>query len=107
MHVGQQWKPDYFNMRCAQIKEQKKKCSSKMTVTSMKWTNKGDIDCWVQLLSSFPPSLMFDPVDVKAGDLTKEPVFHGRKHRVILLSFFFLEEPLSTLLLASIMPLLK
>lgn len=58
-----------------------------MTATSMKLTNKGDIDCWVQLLPSFPPSLMFDPVDVKAGDLTKESVLHGRKHRVISLSF--------------------
>lgn len=62
----------------------------------MKWTNKGDIDCRVQLLPSFPPSLMFDPVDVKAGFLTKEPVWRGRKHHVIS----FLEEPLSLLLLA-------
>lgn len=77
---------DSFGKRWAQIKEQKKKLSSKVTVTSMKWTNKGDIDCWVQLLPSFPPSLMFDPVDVKAGDLTKEPVWQGRKHRVISLS---------------------
>lgn len=40
----------------------------------MKLTNKGDIDGGVQLLPSFPPSLMFDPVDVKAGFCTKEPV---------------------------------
>lgn len=79
---------DSLDKRCVQIKEQKKKPHSETTVTSMKWTNKGDIDCWVQLLPSFPPSLMFDPVDVKAGDLTKEPVWQGRKHRVISLSFF-------------------
>lgn len=80
---------DSFDKRCVQIKEQEKKLHSETTVTSIKWTNKGDIDCWVQLLPSFPPSLMFDPVDVKAGDLTKEPVWKGRKHHVISISLFF------------------
>lgn len=44
-------------------------------LTLMKLTNKGDIDGLVQLLLSLPPSLMFDPVDVKAGCSTKEPVW--------------------------------
>lgn len=48
----------------------------------MKLTNKGDIDCRVQLLPSFPPSLLFDPVDVKAGFSTKKPVWRGRNHHV-------------------------
>lgn len=56
-------------------------------LTWMKLTNKGDIDCRVQLLPSFPPSLLFDPVDVKAGSSTKHPVWRGRKHHVV---FFFL-----------------
>lgn len=51
-------------------------------LTWLKLTNKGDIDCGVQLLPSFPPSLLFDPVDVKAGLSTKEPVWRGRNHRV-------------------------
>lgn len=68
----------------------------------MKWTNKGDIDCRVQLLSSFPPSLMFDPVDVKAGFLTKEPVWRGRKHHVI----FFGGAPFTTFV-SHFMPKLK
>ena len=53
----------------------------------MKLTNKGDIDGRVQLLPSFPPSLMFDPVDVKAGFSTKEAVWSERKHHAIF--FFF------------------
>lgn len=58
-------------------------------LTLMKLTNKGDIDGLVQLLPP-PPSLMFDPVDVKAGCSTKEPVCSRRKHHAI---FFFLRSP--------------
>lgn len=76
--------------RCAPIKQWKIFLKGQW-LTSMKLTNKGDIDCRVQLLPSFPPSLMFDPVDVKAGFLTKEPVWRGRKHHVIP---FFVEKPL-------------
>lgn len=55
-------------------------------------TNKGDIDGRVQLLPSFPPSRMFDPVDVKAGTSTKKPVWsRRRKHPPPLL--FFGEDP--------------
>lgn len=50
----------------------------------MKLTNKGDIDWPLQLLPSFPPSLLFDPVDVKAGSSTKHPVWKGRKHLFFL-----------------------
>lgn len=60
-------------------------------LTWMKLTNKGDIDCRVQLLPSFPPSLLFDPVDVKAGSSTKRPVWRGRKHHAV---FFFFLTPL-------------
>lgn len=45
----------------------------------IKLTNNGDIDGWVQLPSSTPPSLVFDPVDVKAGFSTKEPVWSKRE----------------------------
>lgn len=69
----------------------------------MKLTNKGDIDGRVQLLPSFPPSPMFDPVDVKAGIGTKEPVSSGRKHHAIFF-FFFWEKPLILFLPAILCP---
>lgn len=51
----------------------------KQGLTVIKLTNNGDIDGRVQLPSSPPLSLVFDPVDVKAGFTTKEPVWSRRK----------------------------
>jgi len=65
----------------------------------MKLTNNGDIDGWVQLLPSFPPSLMLDPVDVKAGFTTKKPVW-GRIKKTP--DYFFRgRKPLSSFYLPS------
>lgn len=78
--------------RCEQMKEGRLK--QQQWLTWMKLTNKGDIDCRLQLLPSFPPSLLFDPVDVKAGSSTKHPVWRGRKHHVVFFFFFPLESRL-------------
>ena len=61
----------------------------------MKLTNKGDIDDQVQLLLSFPPSLMFDPVDVKAwaqykgASVEQEKTLLGGKTLILFLLFHF------------------
>lgn len=76
--------------RCKQIKGRGGALKQQQQrLTWMKLTNKGDIDCRVQLLPSFPPSLLFDPVDVKAGFSTKEPVWRGRNHHVGVFLFVF------------------
>lgn len=56
-----------------QTKERNKSNGCRRTL--MKLTNKADIEDQVQLLSSVPPSLTLDPVDVKAGSSTKGPVW--------------------------------